>query len=97
MKDSLRMHWAGCIGESSEVRVRKEMPLVREETLKLRTGPGVCGEAGVSVAGIANLSFVGLPFLSSSVLKPGLPPPRTSPGDKGARFHQQQSRLRGLK
>lgn len=60
VKDSLRMHWAGCIGESSEDRVRKGMLLVKEETLKLRTGPGVCEEAGVSVAGISNLSFVGL-------------------------------------
>lgn len=36
------------------------MPLVREEALKLKTGPGVRGEAGVSVAGISNLSFAGL-------------------------------------
>lgn len=92
MKDSLKMHWEGCTGELSKVRVRQEMPLVRGEALKLKTGPGVCGEAGVSGAGISNLSFAGL-----TILKPGLPPPRTSPGDKGSRFHQQQSSLRGLK
>lgn len=60
MKGSLKMHWTGYIGEPSKVRVRKEMPLVREKTLKLRTGPGVCGEAGVSGAWISNLSFAGL-------------------------------------
>lgn len=60
VKDSLKMHWEGCIGELSKVRVRKEMPLVREEALKLKTGPGVCGEAGVSVAGISNLPFADL-------------------------------------
>lgn len=33
MKDSLKMHWAGCIGELSKVKVKKEMLLVREEAL----------------------------------------------------------------
>lgn len=60
VKDSLKMHWAQCTGEPSEVRVRKEMPLVKERPSKLRTGPGVCGEAEASVAGISNLSFAGL-------------------------------------